>query len=106
MTSYSPSAKMASYLSRLSPVPAFPDYTGPFKVGTMDFEIPVSDLPSPSPAPANAVDIPTVQFRVFYPAVAGSDEKCITWLPNPQRHHISAYTRFVGIGNTLAELLS
>ncbi|KAG9252271.1 platelet-activating factor acetylhydrolase, isoform II-domain-containing protein [Emericellopsis atlantica] len=106
MTSYSPSAKMASYLSRLSPVPAFPDYTGPFKVGTMDVEIPVSDLPSPSPAPENAADIPTVLFRIFYPAVDESDEKCIPWLPNPQRHHISAYTRFVGVGNTLAEFLS
>ncbi|KID95529.1 phospholipase A2, partial [Metarhizium majus ARSEF 297] len=99
-------SKLASYFARLSPVPAFPEYTGPFKVGTVDVEIPVTDLHSPSPAPANAIDIPTVQFRVFYPAVPESSEKRITWLPNPQRHHVSAYTKFVGIGSTLADILS
>lgn len=102
----SASAKMASYLAKLSPVPAFPEYTGPYKVGTMDVEIPVSELNSPSPAPENASDIPTVQFRVFYPAVDDSNEKRIPWLPNPQRHHVSAYTRFVGISSALAEVLS
>lgn len=101
-----PSVKMADYLSRLSPVPAFPDYTGPYKVGTMDVEIPVADLNAPSPAPDNAADIPTIQFRVFYPAVDESSEKRIPWLPNPQRHHVSAYTRFVGVSHTLAEFLS
>jgi len=99
-------SKLASYLARLSPVPAFPEYTGPYKVGTVDVEIPVTDLHAPSPAPANAADIPTVQFRVFYPAVPASSEKRISWLPNPQRHHVSAYTRFVGIGSTLADILS
>lgn len=100
------SAKMADYLSRFSPVPAFPEYTGPYKVGTMDVEIPVTDLDAPSPAPENAANIPTVQFRVFYPAVPESNEKRIPWLPNPQRHHVSAYTKFVGVGHTLAEVLS
>ncbi|KHN94987.1 phospholipase A2 [Metarhizium album ARSEF 1941] len=99
-------SKLASYFARLSPVPVFPEYTGPYKVGTVDVEIPTTDLHSPSPAPANAVDIPTVQFRVFYPAAPASDEKRITWLPNPQRHHVSAYTKFVGVGSTLAEILS
>lgn len=102
----SAATKMASLLSRMSPIPAFPSYTGPYKVGTMDVEIPVTDLEAPSPAPANAVDIPTVQFRVFYPAVDESDEKHIPWLPTPQRAHIAAYTKFVGIGSTLAEILS
>jgi len=106
MTTPTPPAKMASYLSRLSPIPAFPEYTGPYKVGTMDVEIPVTDLNAPSPAPENAADIPTVQFRIFYPAVAESEEKRIPWLPNPQRHHVSAYTKFIGIGHTLAEFLS
>lgn len=99
-------SKLASYLSRLSPIPAFPDYTGPYKVGTVDVEIPVTDLNSPSPAPENAADIPTVQFRVFYPAVADPKEKPITWLPNPQRQHLSAYTKFLGIGPTLSDILS
>jgi platelet-activating factor acetylhydrolase len=99
------SAKTSSYLSRFSPVPAFPEYTGTYRVGTMDVEIPVSELPAPSLAPENAADIPTVQFRIYYPAVKDSSEPYIPWLPTPQRHHVSAYTRFVGIGNTLSEVL-
>ncbi|KAJ6788006.1 hypothetical protein PWT90_01118 [Aphanocladium album] len=98
--------RLAAYLAKLSPVPAFPEYTGPYKVGTMDVEIPVCDLQSPSPAPANAADIETVQYRVFYPAVPQSVEKPITWLPAPQRNHVSAYTQFVGINQMLAGMLS
>lgn len=97
---------MADYLSRFSPIPAFPEYTGPYKVGTVDVEVPVSDLTAPSPAPENAADIHTVQFRIFYPAVAESNENRIPWLPNPQRSHISAYTQFIGIRHAFAELLS
>lgn len=102
----SASAKMSALLSRMSPIPAFPSYTGPYKVGTMDVEIPVTDLRSPSPRPFNAGDIPTIQFRVFYPAVDDSDQNHIPWLPTPQRHHVSAYTKFIGIGDMLAEFLS
>ncbi|KAK3359864.1 platelet-activating factor acetylhydrolase, isoform II-domain-containing protein [Lasiosphaeria hispida] len=97
---------MASFLSRLSPVPAFPEYTGPHKVGTVDVEIPVSGLNAPSPTPEGASDIHTVQFRVFYPAVPESHGKRITWLPAPQRQHISAYSQFLGAGNILASVLS
>ncbi|TQV95636.1 platelet-activating factor acetylhydrolase precursor [Cordyceps javanica] len=101
-------SRLAAYLAKLNPVPAFPEYTGPYKVGTMDVEIPVTDLPSPSPAPANAAaaGIETVQYRVFYPAVPESAEKRISWLPAPQRNHVSAYTQFVGINQMLAGVLS
>lgn len=102
----STTTKLASYLSRLSPVPAFPEYTGPYKVGTVDIEIPVSELESPVPVPEGASDINTVQFRMFYPAVSASSEKRIGWLPTPQRQHLSAYTKFLGIGPMLAEFLS
>ncbi|SPJ83903.1 related to acetylhydrolase [Fusarium torulosum] len=95
-----------SYLSRLSPIPAFPDYTGPYKVGTVDVEIPVSELESPSAAPEGTDKIHTVQYRMFYPAVAESNEKRISWLPNPQRQHLVAYTKFLGLGPMLAEFLS
>ncbi len=105
-TDTSSTSRLAAYLAKLNPVPAFPEYTGPYKVGTMDVEIPVGDLPSPSPAPANAADIETVQYRVFYPAVAASTEKPISWLPAPQRNHVSAYTQFVGINQMLAGMLS
>lgn len=97
---------MSGYLANLSPVPAFPAYTGPYKVGTVDVEIPVSELPSPSVAPDNAADIETVQFRIFYPAVEESQQARISWLPAPQRHHVSAYTRFLGFGSAVANLLS
>ncbi|KAJ3477002.1 hypothetical protein NLG97_g8956 [Lecanicillium saksenae] len=102
----SSTSRLAAYLAKLNPVPAFPEYTGPYKVGTMDVEIPVCDLQSASPAPANAADIETVQYRVFYPAAPESVEKRITWLPAPQRNHVSAYTQFVGINQTLAGMLS
>lgn len=102
----SAASRMAGLLSRMSPVPAFPEYTGPFRVGTVDVEIPVADLDAPSPPPPSAADIPTVQFRVFYPAVPEPDGVRVGWLPNPQRHHVSAYTTFVGVGPTLAGFLS
>ncbi|PKS09817.1 hypothetical protein jhhlp_004440 [Lomentospora prolificans] len=95
-------------LSSLNPVPGFPDYTGPYKVGTVDVEIPVSDLHAPSPRPDNADHILSVAFRIFYPASLESKNRGdkATWLPMPQRQHISSYTKFVGAGPVLAEVLS
>ena len=61
---------------------------------------------APSPAPANAADIPTVQFRIFYPAVAESNQKPINWLPSPQRQHVSGYTKFMGVGARMANMIS
>jgi len=99
-------ASKMSYLSRLSPIPAFPEYTGPYKVGTVDVEIPVSELEAPSATPEGSDKIHTVQYRMFYPAVPESNEKRISWLPNPQRQNLVAYTKFLGIGPMLAEFLS
>ena len=97
---------ISSYLSRINPVPAFPPYTGPYKVGTVDVEIPVSDLQSPVPTPENAHHIKTIQFRIFYPAAEGATGKNIPWLPNPQRAYVVGYTQFFGIGPLVAEILS
>ncbi|ENH68780.1 Platelet-activating factor acetylhydrolase [Fusarium oxysporum f. sp. cubense race 1] len=99
-------ASKMSYLSRLSPIPSFPEYTGPYKVGTVDVEIPISELEAPSAVPEGVDKIHTVQYRMFYPAVPESHEKHISWLPNPQRQHLVAYTKFLGIGPMLAEFLS
>ena len=96
----------SSFLSRINPIPTFPAYTGPHKVGTVDVEIPVSELASPSPVPEGASEIYTVQFRIFYPAVPECSGKPITWLPSPQRLHVAAYAQFLGAGSMLASALS
>jgi len=97
---------MASYisLSRLSPIPGFPSYSGPHDVGTIDVELPVSDLDSPSPSPGEAIS--TVQYRIFYPCELDSKGKAINWIPAPQRGYVSAYARFLGAGSYLAEFIS
>ncbi|KAK8116913.1 1-alkyl-2-acetylglycerophosphocholine esterase [Apiospora kogelbergensis] len=96
----------ASYLSKLNPVPGFDEYSGPYKVGTIDVEIPITELDSPAPAPANSEPIETVQFRVFYPTQPKSTGKRITWLPAPQRDHLTAYIKFLGIGSLVAQAVS
>lgn len=98
--------KMSYYLNKVNPVPTLPEYTGPYRVGTVDVEIPVADLEAPSKTPAQAGDIHTVLFRIYYPAQADSKGKRITWLPAPQRHHVSAYTKFLGFGSVASEILS
>ncbi|KAI1818181.1 phospholipase A2 [Poronia punctata] len=100
------SDRWSSLLSKLSPVPRFPEYTGPYKVGTVDVEIPVSELESPAPAPDNAVGIDTVSFRIFYPCEPNATGERIRWLPTPQREHLSAYIKFLGAGPLFAQAAS
>ncbi|KAI0536587.1 phospholipase A2 [Xylaria digitata] len=100
------SDRWSSLLSKLNPVPRFPEFTGPYKVGTVDIEIPVCDLESPAPAPENAAEIETIQFRVFYPCDSNATGKRITWLPAPQRDYLSAYIKFLGVGAFLAQAAS
>lgn len=105
---YTASEKIASYLSRLNPIPQLPEYTGPYGVGTVDVEIPIADLKSPAPAPPGAAvaDIETIQFRVYYPAHPAAEGQRITWLPAPQRDHLSAYIKFLGVGTFWAQAAS
>ncbi|RFU25877.1 hypothetical protein B7463_g10461, partial [Scytalidium lignicola] len=97
-------AAMVSVFSKLNPLPGFPEYSGPHKVGTIDVEIAVSELESPSPAPDDS--IPTVQYRIFYPCEESAKKKPIYWLPRPQREYVSAYMRFAGANSILAQLIS
>lgn len=110
-TGFTASEKIASYLSRLNPIPRLPEYTGPYAVGTVDVEIPVADLESPAPTPPGvaAAEIETIQFRVYYPAhpaAAAEGGQRITWLPAPQRDHLSAYIKFLGVGTFWAQAAS
>ncbi|KAI0427323.1 phospholipase A2 [Xylaria sp. FL1042] len=97
---------MTSILSKLNPIPRFPEFTGPYKVGSVDVEIPVCELESPAPAPENAAEIETIQFRIFYPCDASATGKRISWLPAPQRDYLSAYIKFLGLNALLAEAAS
>lgn len=92
-------------LARLNPTPYFPPYSGPYKVGTVDYEISTSDLDSPAPGLNDSIS--TVSFRIFYPTEHSSKpEKPVYWLPGPQREWLSAYARFLGAGNLFAEIFS
>ncbi|KAF1985523.1 hypothetical protein K402DRAFT_421816 [Aulographum hederae CBS 113979] len=94
-----------TWLPRLNPVPGFPQYTGPHKVGTIDIELPVADLDSPAPSPRS--DITTAAFRVFYPCEPTGRERPVRWLPDEhQRGYLGAYARFIGIGNKFSEVFA
>ncbi|KAF2820623.1 hypothetical protein CC86DRAFT_360440 [Ophiobolus disseminans] len=94
-----------TWLNRLNPTPTFPAHTGPYKVGSVDIEIPTSELENPS-ANAPPTDTPTVAFRVFYPAKQDSNEKGVRWIASPQREYISAYAKFLGANSAFAGVFS
>jgi hypothetical protein len=94
-----------TWLQNLNPVPAFPAYTGAHKVGSIDVEIPTSELENPS-AEAPPADLPTVAFRVFYPCRQDSEQKHVKWIPSPQREYIGAYARFLGANSAFAGVFS
>jgi hypothetical protein len=94
-----------TWLNRMNPTPAFPSHTGPYKVGSVDIEIPTSELDNPSTQPIPG-DLPTVSFRVFYPAKQESNERSVRWIPSPQREYISAYARFLGANSAFAGVFS
>lgn len=99
---------MASWFRSWNPVVSFPPYNGQYSVGTVDVEVPVSDLPSASDAPHGAQ--PTIAFRVFYPCVkptSAESDRPVRWIPQPQRETISAFAKFIGVKNPrVANLIS
>jgi platelet-activating factor acetylhydrolase len=94
-----------TWLNRINPTPAFPAHTGPYKVGSVDIEIPTSELENPSTGSLHDA-LPTVAFRVFYPATQESNEKGVRWIPSPQREYVSAYARFLGANSAFAGVFS
>ncbi|KAI9849078.1 MAG: hypothetical protein M1838_000279 [Thelocarpon superellum] len=96
---------MTSFFSRFSPVPGFPDHTGPYRVGTIDIELPAARLSSPAPAPDPTIS--TVQFRLFYPCDANRpQDQHVRWMPHPQREYVGAYAKFLGAKGAFVEILS
>lgn len=91
-------------LSFLNPLPTLPAYTGPEKVGTAEYEIPLSSLgleSIPKELPAS-----TVKYRVFYPSRHVADGSCgVPWLPEPQTAHLDAYLRLARLGPWLSKIL-
>ncbi|KAJ4292647.1 hypothetical protein N0V90_009310 [Kalmusia sp. IMI 367209] len=95
-----------TWLKSLNPTPSFPAHTGPYKVGSVDVEIPTSQLESPGKSDSPCTNLATVSFRLFYPARPESEQKGVRWIPNPQKEVVSAYARFLGAGNALAGLFA
>lgn len=98
---------MASWLSGWNPIKYFPEYHGAYDVGTVDIEIPVSDLPSPCEAPEGAQ--PTIAFRMFYPCVKPAKNEAdrpVRWIPQPQKAHLASVLKYVGLGQKVAGALS
>lgn len=98
---------MAALLSRVNPINVFPEYHGPYAVGTVDVEVPAASLPQPCDVPEGAP--PTVAFRIFYPCVAPSTSEAdrpVRWIARPQRLNVAALIRFLGISERKASALS
>lgn len=95
---------LSSFLPSI--VPAFPEYTGPYKVGAVDVEIPISEIASVSATPNEADHIHTIQFRIYYPATPDSNHAGITWLPPPQRQAVWAYSQFLGMSSRVGSVFS
>jgi hypothetical protein len=102
-----PAVADMTWLQNLNPVPAFPAYTGAHKVGSVDVEIPTSELESPGAEAASPAELPpTVAFRVFYPCRQDSKQKPVKWIPSPQREYIGAYAKFLGANSAFASVFS
>ena len=87
-------------------LPYLPSYTGPLQVGTIDVEIPISELNSPAPLPAN-FDIPTIKARIFYPCESSKRKtKSVYWIPDPQFEYLQAFASFLGASSRLSKTIA
>ena len=91
--------------SSLNPIPSFPAYTGPYKVGSSEVEIPISEIPSESLVPE--AKITSIKFRVFYPTKSdATSKKSVSWLPDPHKDAMAALIGFTGSGPRVQKLLN
>lgn len=93
-------------ISYLNPIPYLPNPLGPHKVGTSEWEIPVSDITSSSSSPPPDSNISTIKFRLYYPTLPSETSGSIKWLPPPQNQWIEAYSSFLGAGSRLSSFIS
>jgi len=97
---------MVALLSNLNPLPNFPAYTGPYTVGSVDVEIPVSELGPALKPSASDPQINTIAFRIFYPCAPGGSKRPVRWIQSPQREIVNAYGRFLGAGSAMSSAMS
>lgn len=91
-------------LSFLNPVPSIPEYAGPHKVGSTEYEIPVSEITSTSTVPDTRIT--TIKFRLYYPTTDISSKKSLYWLPSPQKQWTEAYASFMGASERTSSIVS
>ena len=78
----------------LNPLPSLPRHSGPFNVGSTEYEIPITEIDSHVSPPDSTIT--TIKFRLFYPTDATSTKESITWIPRPQKQWIQAFSSFLG----------
>jgi platelet-activating factor acetylhydrolase len=87
-----------------SPLPTLPEYTGPHKVGSAEYEIPIGSLGLQQPAEGFCA--PTIRFRLFYPAkVDNPATKGIYWVPEPQTTYLDGYLKMARVSPWLSSVL-
>lgn len=92
-------------LSYFNPLPHLPQYPGPQRVGTAEFEIPISEIPSSSISPDPRIS--TIKFRLFYPTTKDAQAtQPVYWLPEPQKQWNDAYASFMGADSGWASVMA
>ena len=92
-------------LSSLNPIPSFPAYAGPYRVGSSELEVPVAEVPSETPVPDPKIT--SIKFRVFYPTTSdATSRKSVSWLPEPHKESLAGLLAFAGTSPRLQKLLT
>ena len=86
--------------------PSLPAYSGPYQVGTIELEAPVSDLSCPAPPP-KGFRVATLKTRFFYPCrYPEKRPKPAYWVPDPQQEYLEGFAAFLGASNKLAKAIA
>jgi len=86
-----------------------PMYTGPYPVGAIDIETPVSpprivDTARFKGSQENAFELQTVLFTLYYPAAHGKHRHRLHhWIPRPIRVTAEGYAKFARVNNCITK---